>query len=446
MERVVQNRCLGMKKAMTLVAVVAVLLLSAGLAQAAWTNGKAATQVLGQLNFTANTPATTQNGLYGPIASCVDKNSGKVFVTDYVNNRVLRFSKANAGIDGANAEAVFGQTDYITNSSGRSATKLNLPIGCAITDSGDLWIADSVNGRALLYRDAANKPEFGASADLVLGQADFDSYSATTDQSTMAQSVYGVAIAPDGAALFVASAGQNRVLRWDNPGSLSNGAPANGVLGQPSFSTSLSSGGLGSAADLPTPTRSSLGYPTAVALDEDGALYVSDLNNRRVLRFEAAAYKAIGADADGVLGVTDYTTIGVGACTRITFGLVYSLLVPRDGRLYVGDYEHNRILVFDAPASKANGAGADYVLGQTDFLSNASGNTATNLAGPMGLGHNPLTGHLYVGDFGNNRVLGYHNYDLRVSPPVPALPSVGLALFAGLLMLAGLVWAARTRA
>jgi sugar lactone lactonase YvrE len=414
----------------------AMLLLTAGLAQAAWVNGQAATVVLGQGDFTSNTPGVTQSGMFGPINACTDRETGKVFVIDYVNHRVLRFSRSNAELNGANAEAVFGQSDFTGNTSGRSASKLNMPFGCAIADSGDLWISDSVNGRVLLYRDAANKPTVGAEADLVLGQADFTSYSSSTDQSTMTASVYGVAVSPDGTTLWASSAGQNRVLRWDNPSQLSNGAPANGVLGQESFTTTNAIGSLAPVADLPSPTATSLGYPTGLALDMDGNLFVSDQNYRRILRYDAAKSKANGAAANGVLGVTDFTTAGVGSCTSATFGLVYSLVIASDGRLYAAVYDQNRVLIFHSPAGKANGASADYVLGQSDFLSSAGALTAAGLEGPMGLGFNAWSGRLYVGDFSNNRVLGYENPELQRNT-VPALGVWGLAFFAGLLLVLG---------
>ena len=46
--------------------------------------------------------------------------------------------------------------------------------------------------------------------------------------------------------------------------------------------------------------------PMDVAVDSGGRLWVADANNNRLLRFENAALKTNGADADGVLGQRDF--------------------------------------------------------------------------------------------------------------------------------------------
>jgi hypothetical protein len=76
----------------------------------------------------------------------------------------------------------------------------------------------------------------------------------------------------------------------------------------------------------------------------------------------------------------------------------------------VADSSNHRVLRFDAAASKANGAAADGVLGQADFTSgsaNRGGSVATNtLYGPNDVTVNQ-TGRLWVTDSGNNRVLAF---------------------------------------
>jgi sugar lactone lactonase YvrE len=295
-------------------------------------------------------------------------------------------------------------------------------MACAITDAGDLWISDSDNGRVLLYQGAASKPTTGAAADKVLGQADYTSYSSTVDQATLYSLVYGVAVTADGSTLWASCTNQNRVLRWDNPASKNNGAAADGVLGQATFTTSPSG-----------TTATTMNYPTGLALDANGNLFVSDMNNSRVLRFDNAAAKSDGGAADGVLGAADFTTAGSGLVTASTFSSAYGLSIASDGKLYLSSYRH-RVLIFNSPASKANGADADNVLGQTTFSTSAPATSATGLYRALGLGFNPLTGLIYVGDYGNNRVVAYSSG----SSPVSAQTPWQLALFAGLFLVLGL--------
>jgi len=50
--------------------------------------------------------------------------------------------------------------------------------------------------------------------------------------------------------------------------------------------------------------------PNSVFGDNNGAIYVSDFLNSRILRFDNAALKANGANADGVLGQSDFASNG----------------------------------------------------------------------------------------------------------------------------------------
>lgn len=380
---------------------LAVLLGAPCVARAAWTNGQAATLVLGQSDFTSSEFATTQSGFWGAIAVCVDKSSGKAFVADYSNNRILRFSSTAAATNGANAEAAFGQSSYELAVWGRSKATLFWPAACSLSDSGDLWVADSKNQRILLYANAANKPEFNAEPDKVLGQADYVSASSTVNSATLAGEVSSVLVSPDGSTVWASDRTANRVLRWDNVSAKLNGAAADSVLGQADF---VSNGSGVSATQL--------SGPNGLALSAAGALYVYDAINNRALRFDNAASLAPGAAASGVLGAADFVSVGSGAATVSTFGTGIGLAIGTDQRLYLADTSHRRVLIFNSPASKANGADADYVLGQTDFTSTVSSTTAATFTFPAGLSANPLNGVLYLADFNNSRVLGFYNEEL----------------------------------
>jgi sugar lactone lactonase YvrE len=144
--------------------------------------------------------------------------------------------------------------------------------------------------------------------------------------------------------------------------------------------------------------------PEGATVDKSGNLYVADVNNSRVLKFTNADSKANGANADAVLGQADFTS-KIPATTQS--GMIYPDGVAADGlgNLYVADGHNNRVLKFTNAASKANGANADAVLGQTDFTSGAGGTTQIYLRHPSCVATNNSAGKLYVADNGNNRVL-----------------------------------------
>ncbi len=74
-------------------------------------------------------------------------------------------------------------------------------------------------------------------ADRVIGTSDFTSQGSTTASATSLRSPSGLAIDPTSGKLFVASDTQHRILRYPDVASLENGAAAEAVIGQTSYTT-----------------------------------------------------------------------------------------------------------------------------------------------------------------------------------------------------------------
>jgi len=119
---------------------------------------------------------------------------------------------------------------------------------------------------------------------------------------------------------------------------------------------------------------------------------VADFDNSRVLRFDNAASKANGAAADGVLGQTNFTTVMPTPLRRD--GSALDVAVDNTtGRLYISELGNNRVLVFNAAAGLANGANASFVLGQTNFTTgtpNTGGISASTLDFPQATFFDPV--------------------------------------------------------
>lgn len=81
-----------------------------------------------------------------------------------------------------------------------------------------------------------------------------------------------------------------------------------------------------------------------------------------------------------------------------------NVVVAADGRLFVGDYGNNRVLGYDSIPTE-NGAAANIVLGQVDFKSNSSATTREGMDGPQAV--SASDGGFAVIEYGNNRVLLY---------------------------------------
>ncbi|HEY3417916.1 MAG TPA: NHL repeat-containing protein, partial [Armatimonadota bacterium] len=364
--------------------------------------------VLGQANFRDTLGETTQNRMTSPQGLAIDQ-SGRLWVADFYNCRILRFDNAAAKPSGADADGVLGQPDFTSRSCEITRSHMQGPTGLAVDGSGRLWVSDrySDSSRVLRFDDAANKPN-GADADGVLGQPDFTS----TIKDTTQNRFYGPrGIAVDGSGrLWVADGSNHRVLRFDNAAGKENGADADGVLGQLNFTSSTNSA-----------TQSGMYCPVGLAVDSSGRLWVADSYHHRVLRFDHAAGKADGADADGVLGQADFSGDGQGLA-QDRMNSPVGLTADGSGRLWVIDQNNNRALRFDSAASKPDGGDADGVLGQPDFTSQDSTAASDSFYSPTSIAVDPVSGKLFVADRENNRVLRFaHPAALASGAPAEAV-------------------------
>ena len=209
----------------------------------------------------------------------------------------------------------------------------------------------------------------------------------------------GACLAGHAGPLFVADTGHHRLMIW--PGCPEHdGQPAEMLIGQPDFtSEGRNAKGVVGAATL--------NVPAGVAA-VDGILTVADAWNHRVLIWHGFP-RASNQPADVVLGQADFggglANRGADAPNANTLNWCYGMTIA-DGRLFVADTGNRRVLMWDRVPER-NGAPADLVLGQADFIcrdENAGqGIGALGMRWPHAV---VLTeGALTVADAGNNRIM-----------------------------------------
>lgn len=360
----------------------------------------AAGLVLGQGNFTTGSSASppTASSLGEMSAIIVDPVSGKVFVADTNNNRILRYPDKASLANGAAAEYVFGQPDLASalRLSPPTASSLNSPTGLGLDTDGDLWVSDTDNHRVLLYTSAVTRVDASPAAVKVFGQPDFVSNSTPgTPSASSMNAPMGLHLDTD-SALWVADSGNHRVLQFVNAELLADGAPAfhEGLFGQATFLTSAP--GSGAAA---------LNEPIALSLDEFGTLWVADRGNNRVCGFPGAPGAPAGTAATRVLGQSDFTSVDPGLSASRLNGPSGLFL---DGTsLWVLDQSNHRALLFAGIETIANGAAASTVVGQPDFTSNETAVNARRLNSPFLGIFVDTSGSLWISDLTNNRVLRF---------------------------------------
>src|SRR5580658_5294345 len=218
------RRGLRTAAAMIAVAVCAAIVLASG------TTGD---RVLGQFDFAHNAANLVDaKGLSGPNDVAIDSSAtpNRVYVADEDNNRVLGWRDAASFSDGAPADLVIGQPDFISSDClAASNNSLCIPAGVAADGSGNLYVADYGNSRVLEYTNpftacAGAFPCVGGAANLVFGQGgdftssvcDFDTADGATSTAVDLCDPWGVAVDKAG-NVYVADLGNSRVLEYNTP-------------------------------------------------------------------------------------------------------------------------------------------------------------------------------------------------------------------------------------
>lgn len=369
------------------------------------TTFQTATLVIGQIDFTSNLPNQGGSGpgsatLTGPWGNSVFEG-GKLYVPELSTNRVLGFNGIPSQ-NGASANFVLGQPDFTSGTARSGREGLSGPEGLS-TNGTLLAVTDKNNSRVLIFNTLPAAT--AAEPDLVLGQPDFTSTTPSECDRDSLSVPEDVSISQG--KLVVADSANSRVLIW-NTLPTSNGAPADLVLGQTSFTNCTGNDADGDGS-RDAPTASTLFNPGGVWTDGT-RLLVADTDNNRVLiwnQFPATN----GQPADAVLGQPGFTTRSAALSQS---GMEAPYIVTSTGRqIFVAEYVNNRVLVWNtiptAPPTGSEGIAASTVLGQKDFGSRGVGDPDTGLPSARSL-YRPsgiLLAWPYLGvvDYGNNRLL-----------------------------------------
>ncbi len=347
-------------------------------------------------SFTAN---ITNNGgisaigFQSPKQTVLD-SSGDLYVIDTGNNRVLFFPSGSM-----TATRVYGQggsfSSNTSNNGGVSANSLNSPVSLALDNNGNLYVADTSNNRVLYY------PAGSTTATRVYGQAASFISTASNNGGISANSLSspgGINLDTSG-NLYVADTGNNRLLYYP-----AGSTTATRVYGQAASFISNTSNNGGISAN-------SLKAPRGVTLDNNGNLYVADTSNNRVLYYSAGS-----TTATLVYGQRGSFTSASTGVTTTNLNSPYTASIDSNGDLYISDLNNNRVLFFlpgSTTATRVYGQGGSF----TSSVVNNGGVRATSLYHPISVALD-TNGNIYITEDGNNRILKFQtSLNLVTQPP-----------------------------
>ena len=282
---------------------------------------------------------TDNDHFRGPESVAFDA-AGNVYVSDTNNHRVQVFDPAGNWL----------QTYGITNQPGTAAEYLNTPRHISVDDTNLLYIADSANHRVQIY-DVTDPLTITLAATLgISGAAGSDNGHFSTPTG----------IFVDDSRIYITDLGNSRLQVFDRATRI--------------YLATLQNPGSGEGQFL---------YPTDVAVDAAGHIYLADQGNSRVTQYDAGFQYMRTYGVTGVPYLTDAQH----------FNRPAGVAVASDQSLYVVDSYGNRLLKLNPDGSLVWSVGEAGV----------PGNDAAHFNRPVDVALD-AAGWVYVVDRNNHRV------------------------------------------
>ena len=338
---------------------------------------QAASVVIGQPNFSSrfpnqdmDTPAADTD--VGGLGGVGVGPTGAIYISDYENRRVLGFDAIPSSND-ASADFVLGQADFSSTVQDDGANQFGGPQS-PVVFKNMLFVADFYNSRVMIWKKAPTTNQ--VPANIVLGQKKFGTRTQACGAAGMsAPETLSVA----GGKLVVTDSDNSRVLIYKKIPKKSGAKPSI-VLGQQNLNTCVElNNGNGVAG---APSAANFSYPAGVWTDGT-RLVVADEDENRVLIWKKFPKKNF-QKADIVLGQPNFTSNvennngsgGSGSPSASNMNQPYDGVYSNGTQLFVTDQMNNRVMIWNTFPT-ASFTPADVVLGQPNFTCGADNNDGT---------------------------------------------------------------------
>jgi uncharacterized protein (TIGR03437 family) len=321
----------------------------------------------GAQGYSGDGGLATSAQLATPTGVAVDA-SGNVYIADRGNNRIRKVS-ANGIIT---TVAGNGSSAYFGDGGSATSAELYNPSGVAVDASGNLYIADYGNQRI-------RKVSAAGIITTVAGNGS-QGYPGDGGPATSAElyNPSGVVVNTSG-SVYIADTSNSRIRK----------VSAAGII-----TTVAGNGAEGYSGDGGPATSAQLFYPSGVALDASGNLYIADQNNNRIRKVSATGIitTVAGNGAEGYSG-------DGGSATSAQLNVPFGVAVDASGNIYIADSNNNRIRKVSATGIITTVAGN----GAQGYSGDGGSATSAQLNFPYGVAVD-ASGNLYIADKFNERV------------------------------------------
>jgi len=340
-------------------------------------------------------PATAAE-LYAAFGVAVDA-SGNLFIADQANRRIRKVSASGiittvAG-SGPGGEAAGG--GFSGDDGPATSAQLSGPQSVIVDASGNLFIADTYNNRI-------RRVSVSGIITTVAGSGP-RGFSGDGGPATAASLYYPSDVAVDSAGnLFIADFDNQRIRK----------VSASGII-----TTVAGNGTQGFSGDGGPATAASLYYPSGVAVDASGNLFIADSGNSRIRKVSASGIITTVAGS-GPSGFSSGFSGDGGPATSASLGEPYHVAVDSAGNLFIADTGNSRIRKVSASGIITTVAGSG-----TDGFSGDGGPAASaSLSEPCGVAVD-ASGNLFIADTYNNRI---RRVSTSLTAAAPSIASGGI--------------------
>ena len=375
----------------------------------------------GGIGFGGDGGAAVRAQLRSPTGVAVD-GAGNLYIADRDNQRVRKVDSLGV----ITTIAGTGERGFGGDGGPAIRAQLTSPIGVAVDGGGNLYIADRGNYRIRKVDSSGTITTFAGTGD-----HRFSGDGGPADEASL-WSPYDVAT--DGAGnLYIAAESHSRVRKVDSSGIIStvagsgrrgyggDGGPATAARLSSPYSVAVDGGGnlyiadrsnhrirkVDSSGIISTITGSvkpgdggpaiqaQLRYPSGVATDSYGNLYIADPGNDRVRRVDSTGVISTVAGT----GESGFSGDG-GPAIQAQLDTPLGVATDGAGNLYIADYSNDRIRKVDSSGVISTVAGSD-----SSYFFGGDGGPAVQaqLASPDDLAVDG-TGNLYIADRYNHRI------------------------------------------